>query len=285
MSSGAAQRLVVKPGSPPPAEAGIRCVMMDLDGTIYEGDTLYPTSRPFFDALTRHGVAWGFVTNNTSRSIDSYVTRLRGMGVPISGRDQVVTPILSVVDAFRTEFPAFKRLFLLGTDDFRAEMRSFGYDETADSPDDRPDAVVTAFDKTLNYTRLCRAAWWIKNGIPWFATHPDVFCPTTEQTWLVDCGAITACLETATGVRYQRVFGKPSPDMLQVMMKRLGLRPSELLMAGDREHTDIESGIRAGARTLRITSGVGGGALDTRADYSCPDLGVFHRALFPGDFV
>ena len=285
MPSAFVSGLVVKPGSPLPAEAGIRCVMMDLDGTVYEGDALYPSSRPFFDALTRHGIAWGFVTNNTSRSIDSYVERIRGMGVPISGRGQVVTPVLSVVDAFHTEFPAFKRLFLLGTDDFRAEMRSFGFAETADSPDDRPDAVITAFDKSLNYARLCRAAWWIKNGVPWFATHPDVFCPTTEQTWLVDCGAITACLEAATGVRCRRVFGKPSPDMLQVMLKRLGHCPSELLMAGDREHTDIESGIRAGVRTLRITSGVGGGAADTRADYSCPDLGVFHRALFPGDFV
>lgn len=277
--------LCIRPGSPPPSSAGIRCVMMDLDGTIYEGDRLYPTSLPFFDSLTRHGIAWGFVTNNTSRSIDSYVERLRGMGVPIAGRDQIVTPVLSVVDALRTEFPAFKRLFLLGTDDFRREMRSFGLEETADSPDDRPDAVITAFDKSLNYDRLCRAAWWIRNGVPWFATHPDVFCPTTERTWLVDCGAITACLETATGVRCQRVFGKPNPDMLRVMMKRLGIRPAELLMAGDREHTDIESGIRAGARTLRISTGVGGGASETRADYRCTDLGVFRRALFPEDGV
>ena len=65
------------------------------------------------------------------------------------------------------------------------------------------------------------------------------------------------------------------------MMKRLGLQPSELLMAGDREHTDIESGIRAGARTLRISTGVGGGTAETRADYCCADLGIFHRALFP----
>ena len=104
--------LRIKPGSPPPSQAGIRCVMMDLDGTIYEGDTLYPTSLPFFDALTRHGVTWGFVTNNTSRSIDSYVARLRAMGVPLSGREQIVTPVLSVVDVLRAEFPAFKRFFL-----------------------------------------------------------------------------------------------------------------------------------------------------------------------------
>jgi len=285
MSAAEESSLRVKPGSPPPSQAGIRCVMMDLDGTVYEGDALYPASLPFFNALSRRGIAWGFVTNNTSRSIDSYVARLRGMGVPLSGRDQIVTPVLSVADALRTEFPASKRLFLLGTEDFRREMTSLGFEETADSPDDRPDVVITAFDKSLTYDRLCRAAWWIKNGVPWFATHPDVFCPTTEPTWLVDCGAITACLETATGIRCRRVFGKPNPDMLQVMLKRLGLRPSELLMAGDREHTDIESGIRAGVRTLRITSGVGGGTAETRADYRCSGLGVFHRALFPEDFL
>ena len=164
MAACAVPSLIVKPGSPPPAEARIRCVMMDLDGTIYEGDSLYPSSLPFFDALTRRGIAWGFVTNNTSRSIDSYVARLRGMGIPISGREQVVTPVLSVADSLRSEFPAFNRLFLLGTDDFRREMQSFGFEETADSPDDRPDAVITAFDKSLNYGRLCRAAWWIRNG-------------------------------------------------------------------------------------------------------------------------
>ena len=283
MSAAGESFLRIRPGAPPPAMADIRCVMMDLDGTIYEGDALYPTSLPFFDALTRHGIAWGFVTNNTSRSIDSYVERLRGMGIPLAGRDQVITPVLSVVDAFRTDYPAFKRLFLLGTDDFRREIRSFGLEETEDSPDDRPDAVVTAFDMSLNYGRLCRAAWWIRNGVPWFATHPDAFCPTTERTWLVDCGAITACLETATGIRCRCVFGKPNPDMLQVMLKRLGLRPSELLMAGDREHTDIESGLRAGVRTLRISTGVGGGSAETCADYCCADLGVFRRALFPED--
>ena len=142
MPSGSVSGLVVRPGSPLPADAGIRCVMMDLDGTIYEGDRLYPSSLPFFDALSRRGIAWGFVTNNTSRSIDSYVARLRGMGIPLSDRGQIVTPVLSVADALRTEFPAFKRLFLLGTEDFRREMRSLGFEETADSPDDRPDAVM-----------------------------------------------------------------------------------------------------------------------------------------------
>ena len=71
MDSGGDSVLHVRQDVPPPSQASIRCVMMDLDGTIYEGDTLYPSSLPFFEALSRHGVSWGFVTNNTSRSIDS----------------------------------------------------------------------------------------------------------------------------------------------------------------------------------------------------------------------
>ena len=90
MSAGTDSELIVKAGSPPPSLAGIRCVMMDLDGTVYEGDTLYPTTLPFLNALTRHGIAWGFVTNNTSRSIDTYVARLRAMGIPISGPEPFI---------------------------------------------------------------------------------------------------------------------------------------------------------------------------------------------------
>ena len=57
-----------------------------------------------------------------------------------------------------------------------------------------PDVIVAAFDMTLRYERLCRAAWWIKQGVPYIATNPDRVCPTDQPTVLVDCGSICACL-------------------------------------------------------------------------------------------
>ena len=74
--------------------------------------------------------------------------------------------------------------------------------------DENPEAVIVSFDKTLTYKRLCEASWFIYNGVPGFSTHPDVFCPTDQPTRLVDCGAISRCVELATG-KTLRQLGKP----------------------------------------------------------------------------
>lgn len=81
--------------------------------------------------------------------------------------------------------------------------------------------MIVGFDSLLTYETLCRAAWFLRKGVPGFATHPDAYCPTDRSTWLVDCGAITACLECATGKKL-RVLGKPDPGMLREAANRRG---------------------------------------------------------------
>lgn len=256
----------------------IRHVVMDLDGTIYEGDTLYPETLPFLDALSAHGIRFGFITNNTSRSRRTYLSRLSAMGIPISSREQMLTPVVSTDDYLREHLPNARKLFILGSNDFRDEMQELGWIEP-DTDDDTPDAVITAFDTSLTYKRLCRAAWWIHQGCPWIATHPDVFCPTNTADWLVDCGAITACIEASTGVHCSHVLGKPHPDMLQTVMKHFGYAPCEVMMIGDRERTDIASGHAAGAFTVRICTGDCDSS-DTVADLVCENLGVLRGLMF-----
>ncbi len=71
--------------------------------------------------------------------------------------------------------------------------------------------MVVGFDTELTYARLCRAAYWISQGKPFVATHPDRICPTDQPTVLVDCGAVCAALEQATGRKPDMVLGKPDP--------------------------------------------------------------------------
>ena len=71
-----------------------------------------------------------------------------------------------------------------------------------------PDAVVVGFDLTLTYARVCRASWWIQQGKLFVATNPDRVCPTDQPTVLVDCAAICAMIEKATGRAPDIVLGK-----------------------------------------------------------------------------
>jgi NagD protein len=130
-----------------------------------------------------------------------------------------------------------------------------GFEPTANSAEDRPDAVVVAFDKTLEYDRLCRAAYWVQQGLPYVATNPDRVCPTDQPTVLVDCGSICKCIEHATGRQPDIVLGKPDPTMLAGVQSRYGVRADEVAMVGDRIYTDIEMAFNAGAFGVLVLSG------------------------------
>jgi NagD protein len=115
--------------------------------------------------------------------------------------------------------------------------------------------VVVVFDSTLTYPRLCRAAWWIKQGKPYFATNPDRVCPTDQPTVLVDCGSICAALEAATGRPPAAVMGKPDPGMIRGILHRHALAPENLAMVGDRLYTDIVVADHAGGLGVLVLTG------------------------------
>ena len=232
----------------------IRHVALDMDGTIYLGSQLFPWTKGFLQKLTDNGIGYSFLTNNPTRSLEDYVKKLHGMGI-VASRDEVYTTAVATIDYLKTHFPGARRLFVLGTPSMTSEFEAAGFEMCADDPADRPDVLVVAFDTTLVYPRLCRAAWWASQGVPYVATNPDRVCPTDQPVILVDCGSICACIEHATGRRPDIVIGKPNPDMLRGIMDRYGYRPDEIAMCGDRIYTDVAMARNAGALGVLVLSG------------------------------
>ena len=232
----------------------IRHVALDMDGTIYMGQSLFPYTREFLQSLREMGISYSFLTNNPSTSIADYLKKLAGMGIEAT-KEEMYTTALATIDYIRTRYPDARRLFILGTPSMTEEFVRAGFEPTAQSADDRPDAVVVAFDKTLEYDRLCRAAYWVQQGLPYVATNPDRVCPTDQPTVLVDCGSICKCIEHATGRQPDIVLGKPDPTMLAGVQTRYGVSADEVAMVGDRIYTDIEMAFNAGAFGVLVLSG------------------------------
>lgn len=232
----------------------IRHVALDMDGTIYMGMSLFPYTQPFLQGLREMDIGYSFLTNNPSKCIADYLHKLRTLGIEAT-REEMYTTTLATIDYLRAHYPAARRLFLLGTPSMISEFEAAGYESCAESADDRPDAVIAAFDMTLQYDRLCRAAWWVKQGLPYIATNPDRVCPTDLPTVLVDCGSICACIEHATGRRPDITLGKPDPNMLSGILARHGLQPDQIAMVGDRIYTDVQMAHNAGAMGVLVLSG------------------------------
>jgi NagD protein len=142
--------------------------------------------------------------------------------------------------------------------------------------------VIVGFDTTLTYERLCNAAYWISQGLPYIATHPDLVCPTDEPTVMVDCGSICACLNAATG-RQPLVLGKPDPAILLALAARQGIAPGEIAMVGDRIYTDMAMAQQAGAMAVLVLSGEAtaeqAAAMEQPPDLMVADVGELGKQI------
>ena len=227
----------------------IRAFLMDMDGTVYLGRRLLAGAKRFFRHLDRRGIPYLFFTNNCSSDRTLYRDKLAGMGLHVEA-DRIITSGEATALYLTTATP-HRRIFVLGTPSLEREFRDAGLTLA----DDRVDAVVVGFDKTLTYAKLERACRLLLGGAAFIATHPDKVCPT-EDGPIPDCGSMLALLRAATG-RRPTVVGKPQRRMAAMALRKLGpdYKASDVAIVGDRLYTDMRMGRRAGLTTVLVLSG------------------------------
>lgn len=225
----------------------IRGFLLDMDGTIYLGNRLLPGAIEFLDQCRLDQRRVLFLTNNSSKSAIEYVEKLVSLGIAASQQD-VLTSGEATVSYMRAEGLG-PRVYVLGTKPLQDEFARAGFDVVSE----KPDAVVLGFDLDLTYDRLRKACDFVRKGVPFIATHPDVNCPTEEGS-VPDCGSIIAAIRESTG-RLPKIIGKPSREMIESAMRRMGLRRDELAMVGDRLNTDIAMAMAAGITGVLVLTG------------------------------
>lgn len=230
----------------------IKCFLFDMDGTINLGNELIPGMEGFFERLTAAGKSYYLLTNNSSRSHEHYVNKMRGMGVPVV-KDNVLISTDALISFLEQEKPGAS-LFVLGTNQLLGNIREAGFKLT-ERLEDKTDYVVVGFDQELTYNRLAIACRLIDRGVPYFATHPDVRCPIEGGEFIPDTGAMLALIKTATGKDVALIFGKPYKYMVDVVLKRTGFSKEEIAMVGDRLSTDIAFGLNNGILSILVLTG------------------------------
>ena len=227
---------------------GVRCFLLDMDGTFYLGDKLIEGSLEFLAALERTGRTARFLTNNSSKSAQVYAKKLERMGVDDKYRD-VMTSGHAAAHYCLEKFPGGK-CYLLGNPMLAEELTGMGLQLTEDDPD----YVLVAFDTTLDYAKMCKVCDFIREGKPYIATHPDFNCPT-ETGFVPDMGAIMAFIEASTGRKADIILGKPYKGIVEEALRRTGFKLEEMAMVGDRLYTDVATGVNHGMTGILVLSG------------------------------
>lgn len=227
---------------------GTRVFLLDMDGTVYIDDEPIGDMRATLDALRGSGRKIVYCTNNSSKTAEEYVRKLKRLGL-YDPRDLVYTSGMATVEYLQEYFPE-KRVYLVGTDALRKSFSDAGVMLC----EEEADVAVLAYDTTLTFEKLVKINELIVCGKPYIATHPDDVCPA-KGVYPPDVGSFIQLLKCSSGREPDVICGKPYTVMGKRLMARLGVCASEVTMVGDRPHTDIRFGNNNGFNTLLVLSG------------------------------
>ena len=130
-----------------------------MDGTVNIANKLIDGARETFEFLRENKIKYVFITNNSSRNVSSYITKMQNLGIECN-IDNFFTSVELTKLYLKKE--QVKDIYLVGTKDFYSEMKKEcniinEYQRGAIQ------RVVVGFDTELNYEKLRIATKYLED--------------------------------------------------------------------------------------------------------------------------
>jgi phospholysine phosphohistidine inorganic pyrophosphate phosphatase len=228
---------------------GVRGLLIDLDGTVYEGDDPVPGAAEALAELGRRGVPHLFTTNTSRMSRRAVSARLAELNLHIPAERILTAPVAA---ALWLEREGITRAHLLLPDSTREDFEGIA----AVGADEEPGAVVVGdLGSGFTFERLNEAFRALRGGARLVAIHRNRFWLPADGPTL-DAGPFVAGLEYAAGVDAVLV-GKPSPAFFELAVARLGVDRAGVVVVGDDPESDVRGARAAGIRSIQVRTGKG----------------------------
>jgi NagD protein len=224
-----------------------RGFIIDMDGVIYRDSTPIPGAVEFINRLVAEQVPFTFVTNNSQRTRRDVCHKLNKMGMKV-GENHVFTCAMATA-RFISEKKPNGTAYVIGEGGLLTALHMNGYSIVEQDPD----FVIIGEGRTFSAESMEKAVNLVLGGASLIATNLDPNCPTKHGS-RPGCGAMVSLLEKATGIQAFSV-GKPSPVIMRMARKEIGLRTKSVTVIGDTMETDILGGVQMGYRTILVLSG------------------------------
>jgi HAD superfamily hydrolase (TIGR01458 family) len=246
------------------ALAGVRAVLLDLDGVIVLKGEALPGSVDAVRELEDRRIPYRIVTNTSLASRASLSRWAAKLGSDIP--PERFQSALSASAAYARRTFHGEPLYVLASDDARIEFegqRLLSHVE-AGAPDARAAAVIVGDSpEELTYENLNRAFRLVRGGARLIGMHRNPWWLTPDGPTM-DSGAYVTALEFAAGTKAE-VIGKPAPAFFALAVQALRedvraageprLRRADIAMVGDDIRSDVLAGQRAGLRGIFVLSG------------------------------
>lgn len=220
--------------------------LIDLDGTIYNGNEEIEYAKEFVDYLNKKNIDYLFLTNNSTKVEEEVVSKLEKLHVSTT-TEHVYTSSRATKSYLQKK--GYKDIYIIGEEGLKKTLGEFNQKD-----DESVEAVVVGLDRKLTYDKLSIAARAVLNGAELVGTNPDTLLPTANGFTPSNGGQIKY-LEYATSTE-ATVIGKPSKIIMECAIGLFEYDKSDIVMVGDNYDTDIMSGINSEIDTIHVQTGV-----------------------------
>jgi 4-nitrophenyl phosphatase len=233
----------------------IKLAIFDLDGVIYRGDTLIPDADKVIKELRNLSIKVVFNSNNSTVTRKTYVERLENFNIKSEISDFYTSA--SITSAEITKIKKKAKIFVIGEIGLKSELQSLGH-TIITGPEDYKDVdfVIVGLDRDFKYSNLALAQKFIlESNAHFYATNADSTLPAARGL-KPGAGVMVNALKTCTGKEPLRIFGKPEPFGIEMILNDSEISAENAVIFGDRLNTDILAGNRAGIKTVMVLTGV-----------------------------
>jgi HAD superfamily hydrolase (TIGR01458 family) len=230
--------------------AGVRGVLLDIDGVLTVSWRPLPGAVAAMRWLREAGLPVALLTNTTSRTRSSIAGTLAGEGFPVTDADVLTAPAITA-SYLASRYPGAS-CALLNSGDVTADLAGIRLD--GDNEAAAPDVVIIGgAGPEFSYPALNRAFGRLCGGARLVAMHRNMYWRTSAGLQL-DGGAFLAGLELASGVQAE-VTGKPSAAFFEAGLAALGVPAATAVMVGDDLANDVLAAQRAGITGVLVRTG------------------------------
>ena len=220
----------------------------DMDGVIYHGNLLLDGAAQFVHWLEENQKKYIFLTNSSERSPRELQEKLGSLGLHV-GEEHFYTSALATAAFLKSQCPSGSA-YVIGEAGLVGALYNAGFSMN----DVNPDYVVVGETSSFSYEKILKAVKLVRGGAKLIGTNPDITGPI-ENGIAPATRALISPIEMTCGKQAYFV-GKPNPLMMRHAQKRLGVKPEDMAIIGDRMDTDVIAGIESEMDTVLVLSGV-----------------------------
>ena len=222
----------------------IKAILLDLDGTVYNGNTIIDGADKAIENMRKNGIHVYFCTNNSSLIPHSIMDKLKGMKIECEEEDVLTSGKAALGYIKRNKL---KKVFISGSD----ELKNWFKENKVDiCNENHAETLVIGMDSKFDYEKMTKGIRAAINSKTIIVCNQDRIFMKEDGVY-PGCGGMTSSISYCSGKEPDVIIGKPNVFMIRELAEDRGYSKDELLVIGDSD-VDVKMAADYGCRSLLI---------------------------------